>query len=173
MDKALTRFSYTDLIDRVPQLKRGRVWCHECGRTERVDSAVCIATGWPKCCGFHDVDRQPGRAGGEGVMVPSAASDAVTAAEHPSPEAGGPCATCAFRPGTEANTTPHTVELARLCVEGFRHFYCHEQPRLCRGFIAALNLRGVPETDDDRKWAEIAGHAADILSDAIHLAVRA
>ena len=50
--------------------------------------------------------------------VPSAASDAVIAANHPAPEQGGPCATCAFRPGTEANLSPHTMQLARLCVEG-------------------------------------------------------
>lgn len=107
------------------------------------------------------------------MAIPSAACDAVVAAEHPSPENGGPCATCAFRPGTEANQTAHTVELARLCVEGFRAFHCHERQQLCRGFIAALNLRGVPENDDDRKWAETAGHAADILADAIRVGVEA
>lgn len=99
--------------------------------------------------------------------VPSAASDAVEAAQHPSPAAGGPCATCAFRPGTEANRTPHTRDLARLCVEGFRNFHCHEHPHLCRGFVAALNLRGVPQDDEDRKWSEVAACAADLLQDAI------
>lgn len=94
--------------------------------------------------------------------VPSAASDAVIAAIHPSPEAGGPCATCAFRRGTEANQTAHTIQLARLCVEGA--FYCHEQPQLCRGFIAAIYLRGVPDTEDAQRWSEVAGHAADMLA---------
>lgn len=35
-----------------PKLKRGRVWCTECGRSEPVDSAVALAFGWPKCCGY-------------------------------------------------------------------------------------------------------------------------
>lgn len=99
--------------------------------------------------------------------VPSAASDAVLLGVHPSPEHGGPCATCAFRPGTEANRTEHTISLARLCVEGLRRFHCHEQPRLCRGFIAAINLRGVPQVEADERWSAVAGYAADLLADAI------
>lgn len=105
--------------------------------------------------------------------VPSAACDAVLAAKHPAPENGGPCATCAFRPGTEANQTTHTMDLARLCVEGFRHFHCHEKPKLCRGYIAALNLRGAPVTEDDEKWSIVAGHAADLLSFCIDEAKKA
>lgn len=34
-----------------PKLARGQVWCRTCGRTERVDSAECMRSGWPKCCG--------------------------------------------------------------------------------------------------------------------------
>lgn len=106
-------------------------------------------------------------------MVPSAACDAVMAAEHPTDENGGPCATCAFRPGTEANRAWWTTDLARLCVEGFRTFHCHEHPRLCRGFVAAINLRGVPQDEDDKRWCEVAGHAADMLSDAIRVGAEA
>jgi len=102
--------------------------------------------------------------------VPSSACDIVMSAEHPPHEQGGPCSECAFRAGTEANRTPHTVELARLCVEGFRRFDCHVHRHLCRGYVAAANIRGVPETDDDKKWAIIAGDAADILSECIHRA---
>lgn len=102
--------------------------------------------------------------------APSAACDAVMAAVHPSPEAGGPCATCAFRPGTEAHRSPHTVALARLCVEGGRAFSCHEQLQLCRGFIAAINLRGAPRDEDDRRWSVVAGDAADILGTCIEAA---
>ena len=105
--------------------------------------------------------------------VPSPASDAVMAAEHPSDADGGPCATCAFRPSTEANRSAHTVQLARLCVEGFRTFHCHEHPRLCRGYVAALNLRGVPQDEDDRRWSIVAGDAADILQRCIDAAVAA
>lgn len=34
-----------------PSLERGRVWCHRCGHTQRVDSAQCLRSGWPLCCG--------------------------------------------------------------------------------------------------------------------------
>lgn len=93
--------------------------------------------------------------------------DIVTAANHPTPEQGGPCATCAFRPGTEANQTAHTVALARACVEGLEAFQCHEHPGLCRGWIAAANLRGVPESEEDRRYCEMQAAVAGILSDAI------
>ncbi len=105
--------------------------------------------------------------------VPSAACDAVIAAIHPSPENGGPCATCAFRVGTEANQTWHTMALARLSVEGGRMFHCHERVQLCRGFVAALNLRGAPQDEDDRNWAVVAGHAADMFTQCIDAAVAA
>lgn len=107
--------------------------------------------------------------------VPSAACDAVMAARHPSPADGGPCVTCAFRVGTEANTTPHTVILARLCVEGSRPFYCHERPGLCRGFVAALNLRGVIPADDveAKRWETANAFAADVYAQAIAAGVEA
>lgn len=35
-----------------PKLERGQVWCRACGHTEKVDSADCLRTGWPKCCGY-------------------------------------------------------------------------------------------------------------------------
>lgn len=31
--------------------KEGRVFCKACGNTFKVDSAKCIQTGWPSCCG--------------------------------------------------------------------------------------------------------------------------
>lgn len=99
--------------------------------------------------------------------VPSPASDAVIAATHPTPDAGGPCATCAFRPGTEANSTAHTLTLARMCVEGVTPFQCHEQPQLCRGWISAVNLRGQPLNDDDRRWCEVNRLAADVVGQCI------
>lgn len=99
-------------------------------------------------------------------MLESPAFDAVSAAQHPAPECGGPCATCAFRPGSEASATEHTVALAKACVEGGRYFNCHENPGLCRGWIAAINLRGLPFDD-------AAGFAADLLGDIIDSAVQA
>lgn len=35
-----------------PKLSRGQVWCTECGSTQKVNAAHCLATGWPKCCGY-------------------------------------------------------------------------------------------------------------------------
>lgn len=40
-----------DVVAAVPKLKRGQVWCYQCGRTEHVDSTDCLVRGWPKCCG--------------------------------------------------------------------------------------------------------------------------
>jgi hypothetical protein len=31
---------------------RKRVWCRECGKSKTVDTVFCLATGWPKCCGY-------------------------------------------------------------------------------------------------------------------------
>lgn len=39
------------IVADVPALKRGQVWCYRCGRTQKVDSASCLRSGWPKCCG--------------------------------------------------------------------------------------------------------------------------
>lgn len=104
------------------------------------------------------------------MNVPSEACDLVMAADHPSPADGGPCATCAFRAGTEAHHSEHTVTLARLCVEGLRSFNCHERPGLCRGYVAAANLRGVPSGEYEERWADVMGCAADIIGDAINAA---
>ncbi len=35
-----------------PDLVAGRVKCQTCGRELHVDSAVCLRSGWPKCCGY-------------------------------------------------------------------------------------------------------------------------
>jgi len=44
-----------DWIDRVtsavPQLARGMVWCTVCGASLRVNVALCLSGGWPRCCG--------------------------------------------------------------------------------------------------------------------------
>lgn len=100
-------------------------------------------------------------------MIPSVdshACDIVSSASHPAYADGGPCA---FRAGTEPSRAEETVTLARLCVEGFRPFYCHEHEHLCRGFVAAMNIRGLPETNEDRRLVEAAGAAADVLSACI------
>ncbi len=34
-----------------PSLKRGQVWCRNCGSTETVNSSEALRSGWPKCCG--------------------------------------------------------------------------------------------------------------------------
>ena len=42
---------HSRIVDQVPNLARGQVWCLKCGATRKVDSARCLRTGWPKCCG--------------------------------------------------------------------------------------------------------------------------
>ena len=42
---------YENMANSHPKLSRGMVWCTECGRSERVDSARALRSGWPKCCG--------------------------------------------------------------------------------------------------------------------------
>lgn len=39
------------VVTQVPQLRRGRVWCHQCVATQRADAARCLGQGWPTCCG--------------------------------------------------------------------------------------------------------------------------
>ena len=43
------------LIDRVledvPQIARGKVWCIKCKRMQHVNGADALRNGWPKCCG--------------------------------------------------------------------------------------------------------------------------
>lgn len=43
---------WTQTVETTPQLRRGQVWCCECGRSMRVNSAQCLSSGWPKCCGY-------------------------------------------------------------------------------------------------------------------------
>lgn len=43
---------YNKIANSHSSLKRGQVWCLECGHTENVSSANCLANGWPKCCGY-------------------------------------------------------------------------------------------------------------------------
>lgn len=43
-----------------PSLTRGQVWCRSCGATQRVDSAECLRSGWPKCCGATMTIDAPG-----------------------------------------------------------------------------------------------------------------
>lgn len=43
---------HESIVEQVPQLKRGQVWCHECGHTEQVNSGEALRSGWPKHCGY-------------------------------------------------------------------------------------------------------------------------
>jgi hypothetical protein len=43
---------WTKTVESVPRLKRGIVWCRECGASQKVNSAQCLTTGWPTCCGY-------------------------------------------------------------------------------------------------------------------------
>ena len=42
---------HNTIVDQVPKLARGQVWCVKCGATRKVDSAHCMEHGWPQCCG--------------------------------------------------------------------------------------------------------------------------
>lgn len=39
------------IVAEVPQLRRGTVWCYSCGKSQQVNSANCLRSGWPTCCG--------------------------------------------------------------------------------------------------------------------------
>lgn len=39
------------IVDQVPQLRRGQVWCIPCGHTFTIDSAKALRDGWPTHCG--------------------------------------------------------------------------------------------------------------------------
>ena len=34
------------------KIRRGTVWCQECGTRRDVDPESCFASGWPTCCGY-------------------------------------------------------------------------------------------------------------------------
>jgi len=44
-------FDYQKVVNGVPRLQRCVVWCKRCGRSELVNSARCLRSGWPECCG--------------------------------------------------------------------------------------------------------------------------
>lgn len=48
----MIKIDYSSMAEAVPQLRRGIVWCTACGRSQSVLSAGCLASGWPKCCGY-------------------------------------------------------------------------------------------------------------------------
>lgn len=33
-------------------LKQATIRCEQCGKSQQVDGAKCLADGWPKCCGY-------------------------------------------------------------------------------------------------------------------------
>jgi len=43
---------YHPLAESHPSLRRGVVWCRTCGRSQKVDSAECLRSGWPECHGY-------------------------------------------------------------------------------------------------------------------------
>ena len=45
--------NFNSVVESVPQLSRGKVWCTTCGQSLNVDSAEALRrSGWPKCCGY-------------------------------------------------------------------------------------------------------------------------
>lgn len=51
-----SRIGEKDMYDKMakshPKLQRGRVWCTVCGTSLKLNSAVALQHGWPKCCGY-------------------------------------------------------------------------------------------------------------------------
>lgn len=43
---------FKKIVDQVPSLKRGIVWCTVCGYSQNVNSVNALQTGWPKHCGY-------------------------------------------------------------------------------------------------------------------------
>jgi hypothetical protein len=43
---------HQNIVNDVPALKRGMVWCTTCGRPQSINAAKCLQSGWPKCCGY-------------------------------------------------------------------------------------------------------------------------
>lgn len=45
--------SLAENIGNIPQIKRGQVWCRECGHTQKVNGVnATLGGGWPKHCGY-------------------------------------------------------------------------------------------------------------------------
>lgn len=44
--------NFASVVDEVPQLRRGSVWCTVCGKSQAVNSGEALSSGWPKCCGY-------------------------------------------------------------------------------------------------------------------------
>lgn len=101
-------------------------------------------------------------------MTPDTAIAVVVADDaKPSPERGGPCATCALRVGTDANQASVTMLTVELCLMSGEPFYCHEHNRVCKGWIAAANAiacDGEAVPDFQRRVAAV---ALDQLGDCI------
>lgn len=43
---------HQNIVDDIPELKQGLVKCTICGKELKVDSAKCLKSGWPECCGY-------------------------------------------------------------------------------------------------------------------------
>lgn len=50
----MSEIIYYGKLSTVPRFKTDevRVWCLECGNTQKVDRLLCLSCGWPKCCGY-------------------------------------------------------------------------------------------------------------------------
>lgn len=71
------------------------------------------------------------------------------------------CRTCAFRVGTYANGSPQTVMDAMKCVLEGIPFYCHEESRLCGGYVSLRaespsRIKAFWDFSDDQSGASLA-----------------
>lgn len=51
MNFLANRKLYDEIAASHPSLLGGKVWCSRCRKARVVDSAECLRSGWPKCCG--------------------------------------------------------------------------------------------------------------------------
>jgi hypothetical protein len=80
------------------------------------------------------------------------------------------CATCAYRPGTEASKCERTLVKAKLCLISGELFLCHEDPAriaICRGWHDAFAARlRAGKLEEDPKLREMAEKLSDAICEA-------
>lgn len=84
------------------------------------------------------------------------------------------CATCAFRPGTDAAKSRSTQLKAKLCIESGEEFLCHESPlpAWCAGVADALESRFEAGKEIEGGWRQqvrlaLTEHICEIESDPL------
>lgn len=79
------------------------------------------------------------------------------------------CATCAFRPGTDAANSPLTQLKVKLCIMAGKYFICHESPleAWCAGIADAITAKFHKDgTVGSDAWKEkVANELLDVIDE--------